>query len=208
MLQEFLVNHYVGGAKGVDNPAIDGLFIDDGWAGGYPTEEDVHAIVDIGLSKAEISRVVEGWRENEAAAQAKILNSKAFNWQLLNCAYKPNATHTCAGAPQTAPGREQNASAAKAQCTSWMRDWGCSNATAGKAETAGTSARTTGTSQPSVALTDMALFFGFSRVSHHQPLTSDGVLPAYMQDLATFLLVRGPYGASSKQRYHGCIHIL
>ena len=110
MLQEFLVSHYIGGPKGVDNPAIEGLFIDDGWAGGYPTEEDTHAVVDMGLSKAEIAKVVAGWRANEAAAQAKILASKAFNWQLLNCAYKPNATHTCAGSPQTAPGREQNAS--------------------------------------------------------------------------------------------------
>jgi hypothetical protein len=195
MLQEFLVNHYIGGPKGVDNPAIEGLFIDDGWAGGYPTEEDTHAVVDMGLSKAEIAKVVAGWRANEAAAQAKILASKAFNWQLLNCAYKPNATHTCAGSPQTAPGREQNASSAKAQCTTWMRDWGCSNVTGAKAkDSASANAKAATNALPAVPLADMALFFGFSRVSHHQPLASDGVLPAYMQDLATFLLVRGPYG--------------
>ena len=44
--------------------------------------------------------MVSGWRSNEAAAQAKILSSKGFNWQLLNCDFRPNATHTCAGAPQ------------------------------------------------------------------------------------------------------------
>ena len=77
----------------------------------------------MGLSKDEVAKQVAGWRANEAAAQAKILKSKAFNWQLLNCDYKPNATHTCANSPQVAPGREQNASAAKAQCTAWMRDW-------------------------------------------------------------------------------------
>jgi hypothetical protein len=70
-----------------------------------------------------VAKQVAGWRANEAAAQAKILKSKAFNWQLLNCDYKPNATHTCANSPQVAPGREQNASAAKAQCTAWMLDW-------------------------------------------------------------------------------------
>ena len=42
-------------------------------------------------------------------------------------------------------------------------------------------------------LTDLALFFGFTRVEHRQPLVSPGVLPAYMQDLASFMLVRGPY---------------
>eukprot|EP01052_Picozoa_sp_SAG31_P039177 SAG31_NODE_5379_length_2575_cov_5.130856_3_plen_35_part_00 len=28
MLQEFLLEHYIGGPTGVDNPAIHGLFID------------------------------------------------------------------------------------------------------------------------------------------------------------------------------------
>lgn len=32
--------------------ASPGLFIDDGWANGYPTEEDTHAVEDMGLSKA------------------------------------------------------------------------------------------------------------------------------------------------------------
>ena len=50
--------------------------------------------------QAEVAKVVSGWRSNEAAAQAKILSSKAFNWQLLNCDFRPNATHTCGGAPQ------------------------------------------------------------------------------------------------------------
>lgn len=123
MLQEFLMEHYIGGATGVDHPAIDGLFIDDGWAGGFPTEEDTHAVADIGLSPAEVGKVVAGWRANEAAAQAKILASKAYNWQLLNCEYRPNVTHTCSGAPQTAPGRNQTDP--QAQCTAWMRTTGC-----------------------------------------------------------------------------------
>ena len=32
MLQDFLTEHYIGGPTGVDNPAIEGLFIDDGSA--------------------------------------------------------------------------------------------------------------------------------------------------------------------------------
>lgn len=195
ILQEFLLEHYIGGPTGVDNPAIHGLFIDDGWTGGHPSEEDTHAVTDMGLSTVEVAKQVAGWRANEAAAQAKILRSKAYNWQLLNCEYFPNATHTCAGAPQTAPGREQNASAARAQCTTWMRGWGCPDSATpvGWRRTSELPAADKARALPAVALTDMALMFGFSRVSHHQPLASEGTLPAYMQDLASFLLVRGPY---------------
>ena len=39
----------------------------------------------------------------------------------------------------------------------------------------------------------LALFFGFTRVAHHGDLTRAGLLPALYQDLATFLLVRGPF---------------
>ena len=94
MLQKFLIEEYIGGQNGVDNSAIDGLFIDDGWSSGNPSEEDSHAVVDMGLSPAEVHKQVMGWRANQAAAQKKILASKAFNWQLLNCNYMPNETHT------------------------------------------------------------------------------------------------------------------
>ena len=112
---------------------------------------------------------------------------QAFNWQLLNCEYRPNATHTCANSPQVAPGREQNASAARAQCTAWMRGWGCSGPAAagdGRRQTAAAAAAAKGEGEkgegqalPSVARTEMALMFGFSRVSHHHPLATVPRLP-------------------------------
>ena len=83
MLQEFLLNEYIGGQNSVDNPAIDGLFIDDGWSRGFPTEEDSHAVADMGLTKQDVERQVAGWRANEAAAQSKILSSKAFNCEFV-----------------------------------------------------------------------------------------------------------------------------
>ena len=58
---------------------------DDDWADGFPTEEDTHAVADMGLTKEEIAKQVAGWRANQAAAQARILSAKAYNWQLLNC---------------------------------------------------------------------------------------------------------------------------
>ena len=39
MLTNFLVHEYVGGAAGVDNAAISGLFIDNNWNPAGPTEE-------------------------------------------------------------------------------------------------------------------------------------------------------------------------
>lgn len=167
MLQEFLIEHYIGGATGVDNAAIDGLFIDDDWSQGFPTEEDTHAVEDMGLDKEQTAKVVVGWQANQAAAQAKILAAKAYNWQLLNCEYAPNSTHACAGAPQTAPSRNQTNP--RAQCTEWMRSTGCV-APSDKTCTGG---------KP-CALSELALFFGFTRVQHHQPLVSPGVLPAYV----------------------------
>lgn len=69
MLQDFLVNHYVGGPNGVDNPAIDGLFIDDDWSTNGPSEEDKNAVADMGLSANEVEDIIQGWQSNMAAVQ-------------------------------------------------------------------------------------------------------------------------------------------
>ena len=42
MLRDFLVNTYVGGASGLANPNIDGVFLDDGW--GSVRRHDIAAI--------------------------------------------------------------------------------------------------------------------------------------------------------------------
>lgn len=71
------------------------------------------------------------------------------------------------GAPQSAPGRSQTDP--QADCASWIRG-NC------------------GPDAPFLS-SSAALFFGFTRVQHSKPFP----LPAFEQDLATFLLVRGPY---------------
>ena len=117
------------------------------------------------------------------AAQHKMLQMKAYTWQLLNCPFAPNLTHACQQAPETAPGRDRcnpavggpHGAGVSANCTTWMRRH------CGPADS------------PQSAFHKIALFFGFTRVGHHSDLDASGHFPALFQDIATFLLVRGPY---------------
>jgi hypothetical protein len=68
------------------------------------TEMDAHAVIDMGLQPAEVRAITLGWRRMMLAAQQKMLAMKAYTWQLLNCPFAPNLTHTCQQAPETAPG--------------------------------------------------------------------------------------------------------
>ena len=194
MLQDFIVNEVVAGQMGVGNPVVRGFYTDDTWsdvgcaahptqpvATCGPTEMDPYAVVDMGLEPDEVSAIAAGWQRTMVAAQQKMLEHKAFTWQLLNCKHAPNLTHTCQSAPETAPGRDRcnpatgSPERGSAGCTAWMRRH-CGPADA-----------------PQSWFHKMALFFGFTRVAHHGDLTKDGQLPALFQDLATFLLVRGPF---------------
>ena len=49
--------------------------------------------------------------------------------------------------------------------------------------------------KPNASITSDAMMFGFTQVSEspHKPFLPSGQLPAFMQDLATFMLVRGPF---------------
>ena len=106
-LREWLINEYVGGSTGVDNTAIHGLFMDNGWPADKPAEVQADAVIDMGLTPSDVAAISRGWQKTQAACQQRILASGGFNWQLFNCQFKPNATHTCSGAPQTAPRRSQ-----------------------------------------------------------------------------------------------------
>ena len=72
-----------------------------------------------------------------------------------------------AGGGQTAPGRDQTNP--RANCTGWLR-------------------ANCGPRAPFLNAS-AALFFGLTRINHKTPFPS----PSFAQDLATFLLVRGPY---------------
>ena len=207
MLQDFIVNEVVGGAMGVGNPAIRGFYTDDSWSDVNctdnasdpvptcgPTEMDQWAVADMGLGPAEVSAITAGWQRMMVAAQHKMLQMKAYTWQLLNCPFAPNLTHTCQQAPETAPGRDRcnpavggpHGAGVSANCTAWMRRH------CGPADS------------PQSAFHKIALFFGFTRVAHHSDLDASGHFPALLQDIATFLLVRGPYACKRPRNRSSC----
>ena len=148
------------------------------------TEMDAHAVIDMGLQPAEVRAITLGWRRMMLAAQQKMLAMKAYTWQLLNCPFAPNLTHTCQQAPETAPGCDRcNPATGSTQhvpptsnCTAWMRRH------CGPADDLRRS-----------AFHRLALFFGFTRYAHHGDLDPAGHFPALFQDIAQFLCVRGPY---------------
>jgi hypothetical protein len=199
MLQDFIVNEVVAGPMGVGNPAIRGFYTDDSWSDINctnasepvstcgPTEMDRWAVVDMGLDPEEVSAITTGWQRMMVAAQHKMLQMKAYTWQLLNCPFAPNFTHTCQQAPETAPGRDRcnpavggpHGAGVSPNCTSWMRQH-CGPA-----------------NSPRSAFHSIALFFGFTRYGHHTDLDPSGQFPALFQDIATFLLVRGPYACEA-----------
>ena len=84
------------------------------------------------------------------------------------------------GGGQTAPGRDQTNP--RANCTGWLR-------------------ANCGPNAPFLNASN-AVFFGISRVTHHQPFPS----PSFMQDLATFLITRGPF-AWFGHGWIGCDHV-
>lgn len=124
----------------------------------------------------DVANMTAAWAETQRAAYAAIRAAGGYSWQFLNC--EPGSK-LCGGNTQNAPGWNQTDP--RAQCASYMR------AQCG-APTSSPQAR------------DYALFFGFTRVTHHQQFP----LPSFMQDLAAFLLIRGPY-AWIGFGWQGCI---
>ena len=155
MLQDFLINTYVGGKLGMGSPFVDGIFIDDNWSAKGPSEEDRGAVAACGLSVAEVSKMTYLWRENMDAAQRAIVASGGFNEQLMMGEYH---VHQAATVPP---------------CAEFLRK-AC---------------------KPNSTIASSALMYGFTQVSEspHKPFLPNGSLPAFEQDLATFLLVRGQY---------------
>ena len=81
MLRDFLVNTYVGGASGLANPNIDGVFLDDGWGSG-PSEIESHSVSDMGLSPAQVADIRSNWSETCSAVSAKLAEMKGWSWQM------------------------------------------------------------------------------------------------------------------------------
>eukprot|EP00054_Salpingoeca_dolichothecata_P010503 m.58577 g.58577 ORF g.58577 m.58577 type:complete len:407 (-) comp19026_c0_seq2:20-1240(-) len=163
-LRDWIINEYILGDAGMGSPYVDGMYIDDSWSSAGPTEEDSHAVEDCGLTPEDVEAITNGWQQTTVEAQAAILKAGGFPYQYFNC--KNASEGGCHGNPESAPGRDQTDP--KANCAGWLRDNCADNG---------------------ATIRNMSMFFAFTRVSHHQPFP----LPAFEQDLASFLLVRGPY---------------
>jgi hypothetical protein len=186
-LRQWLLDEYIGGPTGMAHKDVSGMFLDDQWdpvkgpsefvcGGRKPCEP----LQDMGLDPADVKEMTAAWREAQAAVHRKIVASGGFDWALFNCRSAPTPAQPCtmsavspwgeaAGYPgSSCPGCVANVSRS---CTAFFR----------------------GACTPAAPLGQLALFLGLTRQAHRTLVNSSGVLPALMQDLSAFLLVRGPY---------------
>ena len=68
-----------------------------------PSEEEPHSIEDCGLSPADLELMSSEWRLTMIAAHQRVMASKAFDWQMLNCVIESSEKNgPCGGAVTTA----------------------------------------------------------------------------------------------------------
>jgi hypothetical protein len=158
-LREWYVEEYMFGSTGLGNSFISGLYVDDDWSHGYPSEMESHAVEDMGLSPADVAAITAGYENVTAQFYARVLTSGKWIWdQFLN--HDPYAPLN-GDCPQPW--------VKKATCAADLRS--LCNATA----------------EPQ----SRALLYGMS------PGSCTGTDPSHLtlvdEDIANFMLVRGPY---------------
>merc|ERR1712232_993822 len=165
-LREWLLGEYYFGETGAGNPKIGGFYIDDYWTKGGPTETPFnHKNGDVHtfLNKTNITG-----DSILVHYHAFLDNQQAWRDKLVNNHkwewFLFNGGQQCANGWACDGGAEKT-------CASFLRK-NCGEH----------STTQNGT-----------LFFGFTRVSHHVGWNDDGSLPHPKEDIAAFLLTRGPY---------------
>ena len=58
---DFWLLEHMGGAQGMDHPAVDGLLLDDYWGAGGPSEIDSHMLEDMGMQGAPAAAMAAAW---------------------------------------------------------------------------------------------------------------------------------------------------
>jgi hypothetical protein len=191
MLRKFLVDEVIGGPTGIGHPAVSGVNVDDFWqfngsiccgGGQGPSEEDPSAVADTGLSATDVETMHVEWMRTMKAVQAKLIASRAWQMEYFNCpqAVLSSSTEYCWNhdATERAPTASLatcNATCQAAQCTAYMRQH-C---------------------KPNNLFQTLAWMMGFTVSAAGRTAVPDGAgglrLPALLQDLARFLLLRGPF---------------
>jgi hypothetical protein len=143
---------------------VSGFFFDDNYGSrSGASEEDPYNIEDCGLTPTEAAAVSKGWQENTAAVGKAVLQKGGFAVPFFEGVSGRNITD-----PQTT-------------CKADLAQLCKVNET---------------TKRPNIH--DQALLLEFSRVAEGQAPPGwlwflNGSLPYFEQDLATFLLARGPH---------------
>ena len=141
------------------------IYVAGSRGGGRPSEEEPHSLDDMGFTAADSALMFAEWKKTMVAMQHRVMQSNAFNWQLLNCVVYPNEPLglLCGGASSDAPDRVTDNP--QSNCAQWHR-------------------RYCGAHSP---FNEMALMMGYS-TQNGSRLTQHGSLPYFKQDLASFLL--------------------
>jgi hypothetical protein len=67
-----------GRAAGLGSPNIDGLFLDDGWGSGGPSEVESHSVADMGLSPSQLRDIRGNW----TAKMGKPASEDEWGWPI------------------------------------------------------------------------------------------------------------------------------
>mmetsp|Transcript_46647 Transcript_46647/g.77151 ORF Transcript_46647/g.77151 Transcript_46647/m.77151 type:complete len:468 (+) Transcript_46647:131-1534(+) len=186
-LRRWLVEELVLGSRyGLGNASISGFYLDDWYTADGPTE--VNSFFEgTGFAHRgqEVGDLYVAWKETVWQAQQRVIAVGGFTWNNINCQLDSNPGY--GGAPVdcppcgltksegyphadtnvSAPAKPQRLTQAKEHCASWLRV-AC---------------------QEGSVLPRMPLLLSFTRNDDGRQFP----LPSPTQDVATFLLVRGPY---------------
>jgi hypothetical protein len=159
---------------------VDGFFFDDNWNQNGPAEANGwDTATGLQRGSQEVLDITAGWTQTVLAATAAVQKAGGFTWAQLNCdqgEYPPSSSYSqqiCGAQFETSgyfgnPQRASTVSKAKAQCAAWLRG-----------------ACRVGSTLPKVPL--------LYKPTMPDVVTPSFELPAGIQDVAMFMLVRGPY---------------
>ena len=72
-LRDWLIDDYFFGPNCLGDDNIDGLILDDDWFGSGPTEENSHAVADMGLSATDVAEIGGNWSLTLQRLQQEVL---------------------------------------------------------------------------------------------------------------------------------------
>lgn len=97
-LRTWLVD-FAAGATSIDDPSIDGVFLDDDWdSSSGPAESGKNALADMGLSPQDVVDISAGWVLSTKGVQQAVLDKGGFDWQLFSPGHGTTGSNPVGGA--------------------------------------------------------------------------------------------------------------